>query len=386
MGNWTNNDLSQIAPVLLKRSALFLREMSMFIRCAMFDVKDEIAQQNQVVNVTLPPSIEVKDVDINNPNTPTALVPRIVPVSMDYWKDASFSLSDRDLMQINQGLLPDSVQAAVVALATSIDQIGLLTLYKDIYSFAGTAGTTPGVLTDISNTMTRLNKNLAPAGNRFLFLDPDSHGKFCSLPDFANVNKSGSTQALQDASLGRKMLFDIFMDQNMPLHTKGTLASSDADNIGVKAIVAAGQKQIVLDRISGAGTLTGTLVKGDLFTLAGDSQQYVVTEGATASGNEITVKFEPGLSKATSDGQVFKLVDSHRVNLGFCGQAFCFASRRLEAPQGITGTIIEYVVDELSGVTLRLEIKRAYKQTVYSLDVLFGFKTIYPQLACRLLG
>lgn len=381
--NAGSNDLSAIAPVLLMRGALLLKKQLMMPRLAMFDVKSEMAKQFETINVEIPNTIPVQDVTVATPNTPTGVVPTVIPITLDYWKEACFSLSDKDITQISANTLPLSAEQAIYSLANAVD-VQLLAEYKKIYNYVGAAGTTPDALEDIVNTMKVLNENAVPFSQRALLIDPTAHAKFSLLSDFINANKVGDDgTALKEASLGRKFMFDIFMDQNMPLHTKGTIAASGG--IASKTTVAAGLKTAVLNDVSG-GTLTGTLVVGDIITFANQTQSYVITELATASDNEITAKFEPALTTALADGTLVTVLGSHRVNLGFHSQAFCFASRQLSEQGNQLGQIVMSVVDADTGVTLRLEIKRIHKAVQYSYDILFGTKCIYPERAVRLIG
>ena len=45
-------------------------------------------------------------------------------------------------------------------------------------------------------------------------------------------------------------------------------------------------------------------------------------------------------------------------------------------------------VTSFNGVTLRVTkgYDQQFKRSVYSMDVLYGFKTVYPELAVRALG
>ena len=89
---------------------------------------------------------------------------------------------------------------------------------------------------------------------------------------------------MREASLGRKFGFNIFMDQNVIPHTKGTL-TGDEGTVKIKGAVSAGSTQLVIDGTN----LTGTLVKGDIISIGGKT--YVIKENATAAANEIAVKY-----------------------------------------------------------------------------------------------
>lgn len=378
---YTANTLSAVAPILLREGLVALRENAIMVRQCQFDVGEEAAKKGATINVELPNAIPAQEIAVASANTPTPLVPTVVPVTLDNWWEAAFSMSDKDMTEVESGTLPASASEAVKSLANKVD-ISALTLYKDVYGQHGVAATTPDAVADLTGSRKVLNSQLAALGDRTMLLDVEAEAKFLGLDTFIAFDKVGDTEALREGSLGRKFGFDIHMDQNALTHTKGTLA---ADNdIAAKAIYAIGTTDITLDN-SGAPGLTGTLVEGDLIKFAGDAQSYVVTALATAAANEIAIVINPGLKVATTDGTVVTLTSTHTVNLGFQRQAFCFVSRPLAVAEGL-GSIIESLVDPVSGLTLRIEITRSNKQIVWSYDILWGVKTIRPELAMRLLG
>jgi hypothetical protein len=141
-----------------------------------------------------------------------------------------------------------------------------------------------------------------------------------------------------------------------------------------------------VNTITLASAGTGTIVVGDIFTIAGQTQTYVVTSGDADVSGGGTITFEPALQTAiTTAATAITLKATHVANLGFHRDAFAFASRPLldlSHPAAIT----QSAVDPLSGLTLRLEITREHKRTRFSYDILYGVKTVRPELACRLAG
>ena len=77
------------------------------------------------------------------------------------------------------------------------------------------------------------------------------------------------------------------------------------------------------------------------------------------------------------------LVSSHTANLAFNPMAFAFVTRPLNTPAGVEAYVTSY-----NGITLR--VVRGYdmkhKKEMLSMDVLYGYKTMYPELATRVLG
>ena len=378
---YTINDLSKVAPILLREGIVALRENAIMIRQCQFDVSEQAAKKGATIDVEIPNVIPAQEVNVSSANSPTPLAPTVVPVKLDYWWEAKFSMSDKDITETEAGLLPMTATEAIKSLANKVDISGL-GLYKDIYGQHGVAKTTPNAVADITGSRKVLNSQLAPLGDRTLLLDVEAEAKFLGLSAFHNFDKVGDTKALEDGSLGRKFGFDLHMDQNMLTHTKGTLAA----DVGIvtNAEHVAGISSIVL-KDSGAGALAGTLVKGDLVKFAGHAQSHVVTALATADGTNITMLINPALPATVAINTEVTLTDTHTVNLGFHRQAFCFVSRPLVVAEGL-GSIIEAIIDPISGLTLRIEITRENKQITWAYDILWGIKTIRRELGMRLLG
>jgi len=273
------------------------------------------------------------------------------------------------------------VEPAAVALAQKINSDGL-ELYKDIPYIGGTAGTSPSALSDLTKARKLLNLQKAPVSPRYAVWDPEAEAKFLEIDTFVEADKSGTTEALRNGSLGRIMGIENFMSQAVKKHTKGTLAAGGTGaKITVKTAVTA-STSVTLDVTvtSGSGTLTGTLKKGDILTID-NSVVCVVTADATAEDNEITVSVYPAIT-AAADKEVV-ITANHTANLVFHPSAFAFVTRPLAAPSGVESYVTSY-----NGITLRVVkgYDMKYKKEMLSADVLYGYKTMYPELAVRYLG
>lgn len=269
------------------------------------------------------------------------------------------------------------IEPAAVALAEKINAEGLA-LYKDIPYAVGTAGTTPNSLAAFADARMALNVNKAPATGRVGVWSPEADAKFTQIPALVNAEKSGTVQALREGSIGRVFGIDNYMAQGVKQHESGITAS---EGVKLSASAAAGATTIGL-----TGTaLTGKLVKGDVLTILGST--YVVTEDtAAASSNAIAnVKIYPGLKKAGTTATNVTIAASHSANLVFCPMAFAYVTRPLINPDGQG---VQSYVTSLNGISLRVTkgYNQQYKRSMYSMDVLYGYKTIYPELAVRVMG
>ncbi len=266
------------------------------------------------------------------------------------------------------------LEPAAVALAEKINSDGLF-LYKDIPYAVGTAGTTPSKLTDLANVRKMLNTNKVPVAGRVAVWDPEADANFTTIDAIVNAEKSGSTAALREGSIGRVFGLDNYMAQGVKQHTTGITKATD---IKVNGKVTAGATSLAIDGTA----LTGKLVKGDILTIK--KNNYVVVEDtADASTNAIaSVKVYPALPEIADD-TVVTLISGHTANLAFNPMAFAFVTRPLVAPAGVESYVTSY-----NGITLRVVrgYDMKYKKEMLSMDVLYGYKTMYPELATRVLG
>ena len=139
-------------------------------------------------------------------------------------------------------------------------------------------------------------------------------------------------------------------------------------------------------------------LSGKPTTLAG----YGITDGATAnsptftgtpvaptaSSGAQTVTVSPAIKAIVADNASVTKKASHTVNLAFHRDAFALAMRPLtsETAGDAYGNNIVSMTDPVTGLSMRLEVYRQYKQVVYELDALWGVKLIRPEYAVRIAG
>lgn len=266
------------------------------------------------------------------------------------------------------------LEPAAVALAEKINSDGLY-LYKDIPYTCGVAGTTPDALTDMADAILVMDNNKVPLANRKAVWNAAANAKFITIDAIVNAEKSGSTQALREGSIGRIFGLDNYMSQTVKNHATGI---TTATTLKVNGAVLAGATKLAIDGTA----LVGKFVKGDIITIGGNN--YVVTEdSAAAAGNAIAeVKVYPALPAINDDAAV-TLVANHAANLAFNPSAFAFVTRPLLPPAGVESYVTSY-----NGVTLRVVrgYDMKYKKEMLSMDILYGYKTMYQELAVRALG
>jgi len=382
------NTLTDIMPKILARGLMALREQAVMPRLVNADYSSDAAKKGDTIDVPLPSAISATDVTPSNtPPVPTSLAANVVQIRLDNWKRAGFHLTDREVMEIDhdESFVPMQMSEAIRALANAVNA-SVHAEYTGIYGYVGTAGATP-FATDVSDaTLARklLNRQLAPRAERRGVLDFDAETNALALAAFSDAEKVGSSAVKIDGEIGRKFGIDWFADDGVPGHVAGTASDDATYTITTGTGGSAGEATATLTSDVG----TPTLVAGDVISFAGHDQTYVVTAGDTLSTGNTSVAIAPALKTDVSSGVVVTVRESHIVNLAFHRDAFALAMRPLAA--GLAdlslGNQILAMTDAQTGLSLRLEVSRQYKQTVWEFDVLWGVKLVRPELAVRIAG
>lgn len=374
------NTLTSIIPKLLASGLLALREQAVMPRIVNGDYGREAAQKGSSIDVPLPSEVAASDVvPGNTPVSPADSSPTVVTIPLSNWKKTNFFLTDKEMLEIdrNRHFMPLQASEAVRSLANEVNS-SLHSEYSGIYGWVGTAGTTP-FASDASAAVDArkvLHQQRAPRFARRGVLDYDAEANALSLSTFADAEKVMSARVKVEGEIGRKYGLDWFADDGVGSHTKG---SEDGAYLVNQTDQALGDKTIAVD------TGTGNIEIGDVFTFAGHSQTYVATAQLTAPG---TLSFEPGLVAVPADDAAITLKATHVVNLAFQRDAFAFANRPLlDSARGLAmGNDILSITDPQTGISLRLEVTRQNKQTVWEYDILWGVKLVRAALACRIAG
>lgn len=263
------------------------------------------------------------------------------------------------------------LEPAAVALAEKINSDGLY-LYKDIPYTVGTAGTTPSSLNDLADARKELNIQKVPTAGRVAVWDPEADAKFTTIDALVNAEKSGTTQALREGSIGRVFGLDNYMAQGIKKHTAGKLTSA---KIATKAN--ASDTTLSLTVTSG-----DKLVKGDVLKVG--KYQFAVAEDVDASSTSMTVKITTAVKEDINANTGVTVVADHTANLAFNPNAFAFVTRPLVPAKGGA----ESYTTSYNGISLRVTVgyDMKYKKEMLSMDVLYGYKTMYEELATRVLG
>lgn len=331
-----------------------------------------------VVNVKKPATFTAQT--FSTSISPEAITESYVPVTLDTIKDVSVEVTSKEMTSNIDDFQYQVIDGAIPALAQAI-QNDILGLYKDVYNYVGTSGTTPDGLDDFANAAAALTTALAPEDMRSAVFNPAAIAKFRQIPSLVNAEKSGTTEALRRGSIGDVYGLSSYQVQTVKTHTAGGYAAL-AD---VTAAGTAGASTVVLT--SAAGVSTAKLERGDLLTISG--YNYVVTaQTAAAVAGVVTASIAPALVTSPSSTAVTfpdgaATAKASVRNLAFHRNAFALVTKPMYLPSGADAAYAEY-----NGIAIRVvkQYDITTKKETISFDVLYGVKTLDARLACVILG
>ena len=324
------------------------------------------------------------------------------------------------------------IRPACAQLANMIDA-DLCALYKDIPNkvHESTGWVEPHSFMVLGKAMQKLDEEGCPADERVVVLNPAAHWSMANALSNWNFSEVGKLPA-QKGKLGQIANCTVYMDQNIKNHTVGWWGTGSSTAIATTARIhiqssatSAGAGiptgnevgTTANQRISVAGMDQSTQIAflaGDTFTIAGiyavnpmsgesysSLRRFVVTTNAATqtsgcSGNPTSIYFYPDMIHTGP----YKTVDTLPAvaavvtidempstilaqNLAFHRDAFALVMVPLEQPSS------EFSASETEdGISIR--VVRDYNidtdVEAIRLDILYGVKTIYPELACRISG
>jgi hypothetical protein len=385
------NTLTNIMPKILSRGLLALRERCILPRLVNMDYGNEAAQKGTTIDVPISTAIATTDVTPSNVlPEPGAVTPALVQIQLDKWKkNTPFHLTDKELVEVdrNAHFVPMQVGEAIRGLANQVNQ-DIFAEYTGVANITNVAGDTLEIA-DIIQARKLLNQSNCPNEDRVMVVNHACEADLLAITAFQQWNAAGpgATENIQiRGEIGTRYGFTWYADDDCPTHTGGTSLG-----VGTPLIDGAHAVGVTTLSMKDSGSGATTLKAGDSFTIVGDTTYYVVTADDTASsGAHSNLSIMPPLQSAAADNAAVTFLDatassSGTVGLAFHRDAFALATRPLMASASdmAMGSNIMSMTDPQTGLSLRLEVQRQYKQTTWEFDILYGVKCVRPEFACK---
>lgn len=289
------------------------------------------------------------------------------------------------------------IEPAVKVLVSGIESDMLSAVTKEVYNLAGTAGTVPSDLAAIGAARAKLNQYLAPKdGNRYVQMDSVTMGTMVNGLKGLFQDSTQIKEQYREGMIGRTGMADFYENERTYSHTNG----SDVTTVTVNdASIASGDTTVV--------TAGGTSSVGSVFTFASvfavhpetkaaydHLQQFTVTAVSGSAGAE-TLTFSPALTSTGAKQNVSVLPangaaivfvgaasTAYRQNLMYHKEAFTFITADLP----LMDDALKCVRRTQDGLSLRCwqasDIRN--DEMLLRIDILYGYKTLRPEWACRI--
>lgn len=390
------NQLESLMPRIVARGLLQFRERAILPRLVNSSFSSDAARRGDSIDVPISNAVTVSDVIPGKTFSGTIPDTAIssVSISLDNWKRAAFYLTDNEMAKIESSadFIPMQMAEAIHALAAAVNQ-SIIDLHKMIAHGLGMPGEIPfqpmpadfadakewhGVHCAI-NARRFMNKAAAPKTGRFAIIDYDMEANALGLPQFHEADKAGTNTVPMEGEIGRKFGIDWFSSDLLP---------SAGNSVGEVAIAKTARAEDVEITVNASHS---GINPGDSFIIKNDADKVVhrvktVNAASNSSHAEITLHKPVGQTLTTSSKVIFQ--SPHKVGLILHRDAVALAMRPLSAAgleNGLNGQIMS-VSDPQTGLSLRLEVTRQYKQTMWEFDVLWGLALVRPELASVIYG
>ena len=336
----------------------------------------------------------------------------------------SWQFSSKDLTLTIEQYSERYIAPATAKIANTIDA-DLCGLYTDIYNsvWESTGFVTPSTFMVLGKAMQRLDEEAAPPEDRAIVFNPAAHWGMANALHNLNAQNVGE-MALRKGFLGRIANCEIYMDQNVKVHYTGLawasthtmVYGSTAGTVETATVDADGPATTIQVLRLGVVSTDDALITGDVITIAGcyavnpmsgestgALRMFVVTAdvGCTNTGsgsaNFVTVHVEPGMvatgpyknvdtypAPGAAIGNLHHAGHYYPQNLAFHKNAFALVMVPLVVPDGVPFSAS--VTEEGYSIRIVKDYDIDIDADIIRLDVLYGIKTIYPELAVRIWG
>lgn len=334
-----------------------------------------------------------------------------VQIAVDTQRGVDLRFPTRDLTLSIDRFADRYLKHPMIALANQVD-LDVLGLYKHVWNWAGTPGQTLSNYKSFIKGPQRLDEMGVPTPRTGVLSPADYYGTAASFTGLYTSDIAKT--ALEKSKLPMVGNTDCYPTPNVIAHTVGAYAgtpviSSASGSNGVTdyaTVKDTNQSTIKIDGL----TANAKLAAGDVFTIAGVFavnpvskqvqaflQQFVVVTGVTATGTADAVTVSPAIitsgqyqtvnAAPATNAQIVvagTASTAYPQNLVFHENAFALCMMPMELPEGA----VKKARQSYNGLSIRVicDYDIINDINVWRLDILYGVKALYPDLATRLSG
>jgi hypothetical protein len=402
-----------ITPDIIAKEALIQLENNLvFGNNVHREYKREFAKVGDTVSIRKPVKFAVSDgatlskQDVEEGKT---------SITVDQRKHVGWAFNTQDLTLKVEDYSERYIKPAMIALANKVDS-SMAGLYTDVANRVGTPGTTPNSFASVAAVAQRMDEMAVPNdGMRNLVLNPAAGYAIAGTAQSLYMDKVAQS-AYRKGAIGEIAGLNTFRSQNVRTHTTGTyggtpLVNGADQDVTYAAAKNTGTSTLVTDGWSSGAT---SLKKGDTFTIAGvfavnpvpgegskdvlpHLQQFTVMSDVSDTTGDMTITVKPAIiasgphqtvSAAPADNAAITMVGTsatgYTQNIGFHKNAFALVTCPLAMPDGVSFKASK----SWRGLSIRVlkDYDIVNDEEIIRLDILYGLRAIYPELAVRLDG
>ncbi len=290
---------------------------------------------------------------------------------------------------------------AMSVLAASIEA-DAMSMYRDVFQSVWNGGSAIS-LAKVLEGRSLLQNALAPLTDRTANLNTLDNANFVDALKALFNDTTGLSKQYREGYMGRTAGFDFVENTMWGKHTRGAASAAYTTSTLVGVLPISENPVSTMTVATG----TGAMNVGDVFTIGNvfavhpetkantaTPQQFVVT--AAYAGGAGSVSFSPAIVLAGGRQNVVIPTTSATAAITFAGtastavgtslvyqkEAFAFATADLVMPSGVDFAAREV----MDGISMRVVRQYDINNDKFPtrLDVLYGYKTLRPQLAARL--
>ena len=286
------------------------------------------------------------------------------------------------------------LEPAMSVLAAAIE-VDAMNMVSDVYNQVSNTGA-PITFNKVLNARKLLVDNLAPLGDRTCNLNTQDNVDLVDALKGLFQDSNNIAKQYREGYMGRTAGFDFMENTLWPVQNRGDAAGYVCNT---STGITSGTPTITVS------TGSGTFKKGDVFTIAGVFRVHPETKAVTSQLQQFVVTTDSTTSVAVSPTPISTAGATQNISISGAGagkvvtvagtastpyglsmayhkSAFAFATADLVLPRGVDFAAREV----LDGISMRIVRQYNISNDTFPcrVDVLYGYKTVRPQVACRL--
>lgn len=366
------NTLTDLAADIYRAADIVGRELVGFIPASTLNAGSEQAAVGQTVRsfvtpaasaVTISPSMTIPE------GTDQTLTNKTLTLTEQRGVQIPYTGEDVRFLDGGAGyetVYGAQIQQAMRTLVNEMEADLAGEAYKNASRAVGTAGTTPfgSNFNEVASARQILADNGMPTNDGLISLVVNTSAgvNLRNLASLQQVNTAGSDDLLRRGELLNLQGVSLKESAQIQDHTKGTGTSYLVNN----ASAAIGDTTIPADGGS------GTIVAGDVITIAGDTNKYIVN--TALSGGNLVIG-DTGLRVAVADNAAITVGNNYTANIMMHQAGLELAMRAPAKPiGGDAAEDVMVVQDPTSGMVFEVAVYKGFNKAMIQVGAVWGYK------------